>query len=284
MRILEYFFPDRELNLQSLRDIAKEIVNGTLIPPTPQQTQTPPMPDQPSPSEEESPQEAEPVVESVNDLHQPLGCLMEDSQGRFRKSYRRPGPTRANPPGYIGAHSEIPFNAAVCSIGDERYKDSSIIAPPKVGSYPPTLPSPSPSLESSPARERYYLPPRQTCDFYVAKFLEDVHSTHWFYSMESFLNRVDNTYSGSTISVTDSWICSLYSIFAIGSSSLGDEGTRPSSSSNTRIPPDSKSTTDYISLAKELIPAVYDEADIDSTRAAAILVSTIMQLLTHKLI
>jgi hypothetical protein len=25
------------------------------------------------------------VVESVDDLHDPLGCLMKDSQGRFRE-------------------------------------------------------------------------------------------------------------------------------------------------------------------------------------------------------
>jgi aldehyde dehydrogenase (NAD+) len=83
MRILEYFFPDRELNLQTLRCIAKDIVNGTLTMPTPQQT--PPSQEPISNDDEESPQEAEPVVESVNDLHEPLGSFMKDSQGRFRK-------------------------------------------------------------------------------------------------------------------------------------------------------------------------------------------------------
>jgi aldehyde dehydrogenase (NAD+) len=85
MRILEYFFPDRELNLHSLRSIAKEVTEGTLRPAIPQQNQTPPMQDQASIEEEFSPEEPEPVEESVNDLHEPLGCLMKDSLGKFRK-------------------------------------------------------------------------------------------------------------------------------------------------------------------------------------------------------
>lgn len=89
MRILEYFFPDRDLNLHTLRSIAKDIANGTLTTPIPQQSQTSPSQDDLSYSEEASPQEAEPIVESVTELHEPLGCLMKDSGGRFRK--------RANP-------------------------------------------------------------------------------------------------------------------------------------------------------------------------------------------
>jgi len=37
--------------------------------------------------------------------------------------------------------------------------------------------------------------------------------------------------------------------------------------------PDLKTSDDYLALAKTLIPAVHDEADIDSIRALAILVS-----------
>jgi hypothetical protein len=37
---------------------------------------------------------------------------------------------------------------------------------------------------------------------------------------------------------------------------------------------DHKTSEDYIALAKQLIPTVYDEADIDSIRAMAIIVST----------
>jgi len=85
LRILEYFFPDRELNLQSLRAIAKEIGDGTLKTPSSHQSPTPCAQEQPSSSDDECPQDAEPVVESVNDLHEPLGCMMKDSRGRFRE-------------------------------------------------------------------------------------------------------------------------------------------------------------------------------------------------------
>lgn len=256
LRILEYFFPDRELNLQSLRTIAKDIENGTLTTPTSQQTQTPSAQEQSSSSEEECPQDAEPVVESVNDLHEPLGCMMKDSRGRFR---------------YVGAHSEIPFNAAVCSLGDDSQKDSSIINPPKVGCYPPSLPTPSPSLDESDLTDRYYLPPRESCDYYISRFLEDVHCTYWFYSIETFLNRVDNTYSESTTAITSSWMCSLYSIFAIGAANYDEQDHQSPSTSNSHFPADEKTSTDYIALAKQLIPTVYDEADIDSIRALAIM-------------
>jgi aldehyde dehydrogenase (NAD+) len=89
MRILEHFFPDRELNLHTLRSIAKDVTNGTLSLPVTHQSQTPSSQDQASNGEEEdSPLESGPIVESVNDLHEPLGCLMKDSQGRYRRYYQ----------------------------------------------------------------------------------------------------------------------------------------------------------------------------------------------------
>jgi hypothetical protein len=85
MRILEHFFPDREFNLQNLRAIVKDIANGAQNSPKPQRAHTPPTTNPVSPDEEDFPPGTEPVVESVNDLHEPLGCLMKDSQGRFRE-------------------------------------------------------------------------------------------------------------------------------------------------------------------------------------------------------
>lgn len=176
--------------------------------------------------------------------------------------------------GYVGAHSEIPFNAAVCSLGDDSQKDSSIINPPKVGCYPPSLPTPSPSLDESDSTDRYYLPPRESCDYYISRFLEDVHCTYWFYSIETFLNRVDNTYSASATAITSSWMCSLYSIFAIGAANYDEQDHQSPSTSNSHFPADEKTSTDYIALAKQLIPTVYDEADIDSIRGLAIMVKS----------
>ncbi|KAF2463592.1 aldehyde dehydrogenase [Lindgomyces ingoldianus] len=230
----------------TIMSLKKNLANGTLANPNLQQIQTPSTRDRES-SEEEEQREAEPVVESVNDLHEPLGCMMKDSQGKFR---------------YIGAHSEIPFNAAVCSMRDNSKRRSSIIMPPKLGSFPPSLPTPSPSIDSCYPNEGNYLPTRETCDYYISRFLEEVHCTYWFYSIEAFLNRVESTYSTSTLLASNSWMCSLYAIFAIGATTPNERDG---------ISPDQKTSTDYISLAKQLIPSVYDEADIDSIRALAIM-------------
>lgn len=84
MRILEHFFPDRELNLVTLRALAKDVTDGKVASPVSGQTNVPSISEAGSPEEEGSPPPAEPVVESVNDLHEPLGCMMKDSRGRFR--------------------------------------------------------------------------------------------------------------------------------------------------------------------------------------------------------
>lgn len=120
--------------------------------------------------------------------------------------------------------------------------------------------------------ERYYLPQRQICDYYISQFLEHVHNTHWFYSIELFLNRVDRTYGGTASDVSSSWICSLYAIFALGSSSYSENHSIYGSDGPTLIRRDEKTSIDYITMAKQLIPTLYDEADIDSIRALAILV------------
>ena len=99
-----------------------------------------------------------------------------------------------------------------------------------------------------------------------------MHSTHWFYSIEIFLNRVDRTYSGVSADVSSSWICSLYAIFALGSSSYSGNRNQYESGGASLIRRDEKSSIDYITMAKQLIPALYDEADIDSIRALSILV------------
>jgi hypothetical protein len=254
MRILQHFFPDHELNLQSLRAISKGIRDGSFsAPPIQQMDQF----FQLSPDESESPQDLDALGESVDDLHEPLGCMMKDSRGRFR---------------YVGAHSEIPFNAAVVTLGTAR-RNPAIIPPPRVGLYPPNLAAAaSPSSDPGP-EETFHLPPRHLCDVYVARFLEDVHCTHWLYSVEDLLHRVDDTYHEGAPPSSSSWMCSLYAILAIGAANYeGTNGDSPAPGSPAAS--DRKNSEDYIALAKQLIPTVYDEADIDSIRALAIMVST----------
>ncbi|CAO2648337.1 Nn.00g076040.m01.CDS01 [Neocucurbitaria sp. VM-36] len=251
MRILEHFFPGHELNLQSLRTIAKAIKDGTFTAPPVQQTEGLFTNDLASPEDGESVDDGE--EQDASELHEPLGCMMKDSRGKFR---------------YVGAHSEIPFNAAVVTIGNQR-KNPAIIPHPRVGFYPPSLPAPSPSTDSG-VEEPFYLPAKELGDIYISRFLEDVHCTHWLYPVESLLRHVDSTYSESAPSSSSSWMCSLYAMFAIGAANyVGFNGLSPPPGSPAAM--DQKTSEDYIALAKQLIPTVYDEADIDSIRALAIM-------------
>lgn len=253
MRILEHFFPGHELNLQSLRTIAKAIKDGSFNAEPVQYTEGLFTSNQASPEDGESIDDGE--EQDVQELHEPLGCMMKDSRGKFR---------------YVGAQSEIPFNAAVATLGMQR-KDPSIIPCPKLGAYPPTLPSASPSTESG-AEESYYLPGRELCDIYISRFLEDVHCVYWLYPVETLLRRVDSTYSESASCSSSSWMCSLYTMFAIGAANyVGNYGNSPPPDWPAAL--DLKTSEDYLTLAKQLIPIVYDEADIDSIRAMAIMVS-----------
>lgn len=90
MRILEHFFPDRELNLANLRDIAKDVADGKVAPSASGQPHAPATSEDDYPDDDESPDGAEPAAEAVNDLHEPLGCLMKDSLGRFSKLHLPP--------------------------------------------------------------------------------------------------------------------------------------------------------------------------------------------------
>jgi hypothetical protein len=84
MRILEHFFPGHELNLQSLRTIAKAIKDGSFSAPPVQHAEGLFTQDQFSPEEAESVDDGE--EQDVNELHEPLGCMMKDSGGRFDMS------------------------------------------------------------------------------------------------------------------------------------------------------------------------------------------------------
>ena len=62
-------------------------------------------------------------------------------------------------------------------------------------------------------------------------------------------------------------------MFAIGAANyVGANGNSPPPDWPAALDP--KTSEDYITLAKQLIPAVYDEADVDSIRAMATMVCT----------
>lgn len=154
-----------------------------------------------------------------------------------------------------------------------------------------SLPPPSPesqsaiSLSSPKSVYLSYLPPRQCCDRYVALFFEDINSRYWLFSFEHFSPRLDETYESGTEASSASWLCCLYSIFALvsGSSRLHCEASnflpnRHKAETLDQIDPDLTiqdrlNSTDYLALAKSLVARLLDEADLDSIRALSLLVS-----------
>jgi hypothetical protein len=151
-----------------------------------------------------------------------------------------------------------------------------IIGPPKVGSYPPPIMTPASSADSD-SGAHFDLPRRDLADYYISRFLEDVHCTHWFYSIETFLYRVDRTYTDEDSYASNSWMCSLYAIFAIGAANYEEPTGKSPLSPGSPAASDNRTSSDYINLAKQLIPNVYDEADIDSIRAMAIMVGVMQK-------
>jgi hypothetical protein len=154
-------------------------------------------------------------------------------------------------------------------------EDSKIIPPPKEN-FPPQKPERPKLLYEAASPTHPYLPPREYCDYYVARFFEEVHCIYWLYPIEQFHARLDDTYVTGGGMATSSWLCSLYAIFALGAASNENSQNSPLNdfiSPETRLVPDAKTSEGYLALAKALVPAVHDEADIDSIRALAILVS-----------
>ncbi|KAK4041874.1 fungal-specific transcription factor domain-containing protein [Parachaetomium inaequale] len=182
-------------------------------------------------------------------LQEELGCLLLDSMGKYR---------------YVGADSSIRWNhAARMARGRPPHADPKIISPLKAGLLPPT----SPESPDGRCREEAYLPPRQLCMAYVARFFDQIHCIYWFYSAEQFHTRLHHTYDTSGTKASSSWLCSLYSIFAMGSmpSAHSDVGRARNAVQ------DSKTSLDYLSMAKSLSPAATDEADVDSIKAFGLL-------------
>jgi hypothetical protein len=72
-------------------------------------------------------------------------------------------------------------------------------------------------------------------------------------------------------------MCSLYAVFAIGAANYEQPNGQSPLPAGSPAASDDRASADYITLAKQLIPTVYDEADLDSIRALAIMVSWSMR-------
>jgi hypothetical protein len=191
--------------------------------------------------------------------------------------------------GYIGREADVVFHSAIRSVIEGASLDT------KQGAYLPpmrstsSLPPPAPesqsaiSLSSPQSVYLSYLPPRQCCDKYVALFFEDINSRYWLFSFQHFSSRLEEIYEHGTDSTSASWLCCLYSAFALvsGSSRIADTASRNSRNSEISdqvdpslpIQEDRLNSTDYLALAKSLVIRLLDEADLDSIRALSLLVS-----------
>lgn len=274
MSILSKVFRGQQLSLDSLRKISKAIKDGSLVLPTldaggyiePHQSTD----DDDDYSGADTPGEW--TVEGEN-LHEPLGSMMKDSQGVSR---------------YVGAQSDIPFNGAVANFCNPvrktdppAKKNTDMIPPARVGAYPP---------QDESKEDVFWLPPKEMCFHYVKRYREEVHCMYWLYPEARLLQRIEDTYAWcesapmrftvklehdtppprSGVQPSVSWICSIYAMCALGALPRNSEerslSPGPYSDSAT------KSEEDYINLVKQLKPKVEDAADIDSIRALSIAV------------
>ncbi|ETN46375.1 uncharacterized protein HMPREF1541_00559 [Cyphellophora europaea CBS 101466] len=194
--------------------------------------------------EKQEPQEGV-ALDDIDSLHEQLGCMLKDSTGEYR---------------YMSAVSGISFNAAVRSLnpGSVSAKlDKDIIPPMKTMSLPPATPD---SSAASISQGDIQLPSKPLGYQYVNRYFDEVHCLYWLYSSEQFHTRLENTYA-SRSATSASWVCSLYSIFALSSQYP----------SNAEAGIDLRSASEYLTLAKSMVPRVCDEADLDSIRALILL-------------
>lgn len=87
MQILRHFLQKEDLNLETLRSIAKDLKIDTANPQQQSQRRDSKTIDDSPGSEEAIQNDSEPDTEEIGDLHEQLGCLMQDSLGEYRLYY-----------------------------------------------------------------------------------------------------------------------------------------------------------------------------------------------------
>lgn len=139
--------------------------------------------------------------------------------------------------------------------------DPTVISPFITG-MPPATPESALSTSTTKDITDIHFPSREICMQYVTTFFEQVHCIYWIYSPEQFYSQLDRTLEDGPSTCSPSWLCSLYSIFAIASA-LPVEN--PESA-------EAKPSSYYLSIAKNLSVQACDTADSESLRAVVLLV------------
>lgn len=86
MQILRHFLPQDDLNLETLRSIAKDLSTGNS--PTQDEAKSSSAKDSNEQADGSISIESASDTEEIGDLHHQMGCLMKDSMGEYRKSSR----------------------------------------------------------------------------------------------------------------------------------------------------------------------------------------------------
>ncbi|KAL1614723.1 hypothetical protein SLS56_012022, partial [Neofusicoccum ribis] len=236
--ILRHYLPDLQFNLPSLKALCARLegLEGAAAHEPPDGCETPATPaDEPADDgdDDEAPAAGResPTIQEIQALQEQLGCLMIDSRGNYRKSRRH------------GLADHV-----------EQKPDRNIIQPLATTSLPPQTPESSVGRD---AQDPVFLPPLEHASACSQRYFDDLHCLYWLFSTEQFHERVHETYMTGGVIASASWLCCLYSVFAIGSAGVEVPGQ--------------KTTAEYLVMAKTLVPQVHDEADVDSVRALCLL-------------
>ncbi|KAK7419278.1 hypothetical protein QQX98_003430 [Neonectria punicea] len=249
--------PNTELNLETLKAYADGLGSShaeNLPTPTPGDAIISPgcsLPSPPPPEEAPATADNAVIAEEISEVYSDVGRLRVDSRGIKR---------------HVGASSAYLFHSAVRALKRPRLPDapkSEILAPLTATEIVPP-PTPESSLGVKCTPRQINLPYRDLCNRCVARFFRDIHSVYWFFSAEQLYTTLDRIYAGDATAATPATLCSLYSILALTCES---ETQKEWSSASMRP------SVTYLTLAKGLVPTLYDDADIDSLRALCILVS-----------
>ncbi|EFX02549.1 aldehyde dehydrogenase [Grosmannia clavigera kw1407] len=287
-KALEHFLPHVELSLQSLREVVQSLdaanpANRPSVAVSEASSDSVVVlsDDHRTPLFDPCPVKAEESavsIKEIDEMHGKLGWLRIDSKGTYR---------------YVGADSGYTFHAAVRSLCQRRepeFSCSSDLVPPFTAAPPlppPSLPdssagrvSPGLSVQhnqihsqqrhvrTSLCRVQIFLPRRDLCDRCVSRFFRDIQSVYWFVSAERFYAVLDRLYAGDLTSATPATLCSLYAVLALTCESEAVQAAEAAEEAAAAEPPPAAR---YLSLAKMLVPALCDEADIDSVRALCLL-------------
>ncbi|KAF4469117.1 aldehyde dehydrogenase [Fusarium albosuccineum] len=270
-QILEHFLPNTELNLQTLKSYVDSIgsnASDQAFTPSGSEAISPSYAlVSPPPIAEDAREDDSVITDEISELHKEVGRLRVDSRGIQSEFLNMAVLTHAvslTAPGHVGPSSAYLFHSAVRSIKHPRQPNtpsSEVLAPLTASEVVPP-PTPESSLGVKRTPRQVNLPHRELCNSCIARFFQDVHSVYWLFSAEQLHATLDRIYSGDATSATPAALCSLYSILAITCESemqkeWSDTSMRPS--------------VTYLTLAKAVVPALYDDADSDSVRALCLL-------------